>query len=232
MTDFTNHIGKTVEVMTKKGMAVGKLVFYGEHASKKKKSKGDLSKMRVGIHLQPEYHKRYGATNGVVSRHIYFGPLKKKHGILTVASNVRLCDIQPGDGFGEEDGGAGGAEAELTEEAQAAVEEQKAEKKRKKGTLRFQCRGCCLGLLPRIAWRRHAANLWHLSTHFSISGTTDSQPPRRPNGRQRRSWRRKKRRSTRASDAALSSGLSPPPKSRPSMLKRRPSSSPRCALSL
>lgn len=129
MTDFTNHIGKNVEVMTKKGMAVGELVFYGEHASKKKKSKGDLSKMRVGVHLQPEYHKRYGATNGVVSRHTYFGPLKKKHGILTVAGNVRLCDIQPGDGFGEEDGGA---DAELTEEAQAAVEEQKEEKKRKK----------------------------------------------------------------------------------------------------
>lgn len=127
MTDFTNHIGKNVEVMTKKGMAIGELVFYGEHASKKKKSKGDLAKMRCGIELQPEYYKRYGSTNGVVSRHTYFGPLKKKHGILTVAGNVRLCDIQPGDGFGEEDG-----DAELTEEAQAAVEEQKAEKKRKK----------------------------------------------------------------------------------------------------
>ena len=34
MTDFTNHIGKNVEVMTKKGMAIGELVFYGEHASK------------------------------------------------------------------------------------------------------------------------------------------------------------------------------------------------------
>lgn len=131
MTDFTNHIGKNVEVMTKKGMAVGKLVFYGEHASKKKKSKGDLAKMRCGIELQPEYYKRYGSTNGVVSRHTYFGPLKKKHGILTVAANVRLCDIQPGDGFDEEDG-----DAELTKEAQAAVEEQKEEKKRKKAAKR------------------------------------------------------------------------------------------------
>jgi len=132
--------------------------------------------MRCGIVLQQEYHKRYGATNGVVSRHTYFGPLKKKHGILvslpspprlalpspscdlteyscehhliqlqTVAGNVRLCDIQPGDGFGEEDGGA---DAELTEEAQAAVEEQKEEKKRKKGTGLFSAgavaSGSCL----------------------------------------------------------------------------------------
>ena len=140
--------------------------------------------MRCGIVLQQEYHKRYGATNGVVDRHTYFGPLKKKHGILvsphpplhtilhlqvpsdgppprfpcrlqTVAGNVRLCDIQPGDGFDESEGeGEGGVNLNngaLEDEAQAAVQEQREEEQRagKEGKYAFGSGStwvCCLTL--------------------------------------------------------------------------------------